>query len=100
MVKVTIEIDGSQTQVQAAPSSAAAPYARGDATGAPAEVLANAAAMGAQSAGPAPSLDTAGAHGPVASSIAGPSGPSGPAAAEGEAESAGAVPDHLLRAQS
>jgi hypothetical protein len=97
MVKVTIEIDGSQTQAQAAPSSAAAPYARGDATGAPAEVLANAAAMGAQSAGPAPSLDTAGAHGPVASSIA---GPSGPAAAEGEAESAGAVPDHLLRAQS
>jgi hypothetical protein len=95
MVKVTIEIDGSQTQVQAAPSSAAAPYARGDATGAPAEVLANAAATGAQSAGPAPSLDAVGAHGPVASSIAGPSGP-----AAAEAASAGAVPDHLLRAQS
>ncbi len=94
MVKVTVEVDGSQTQVQTAPSSAPAPYAQGDATGAPAEVLAKAAATGAHNAGPAPSLDAVGAPGPVASSIAGPSGPGA-----AEAASAGAVPDHLLRAQ-
>ena len=94
MVKITIEIDGTQTQVSVPPGAPAAQLPA-DVMSAPAEILAKAAATGAHNAGHAPSLGAVGVQGPVASSIGGAAN-----AAQVGAASAGAAPDFSLGVQS
>jgi hypothetical protein len=99
MTKITIEVSGSDIQTTTGLSgvSASAPSHTGAATsgtgGAPADLFAQAAAVGALNAGPAPSLSdaTMGAA-PVASSIAGSDAASQPS-------SGGAAPEHLFGTQ-
>jgi hypothetical protein len=90
MIKVTVEVDGSQTQVQTSAGNvpaAAAPPDTGDAV---ASVIAKAAATGAISAGPAPAHGGARSAAPLASSIHGAT--AGAPAQVGI--SAGAAPEH------
>ena len=95
MARINIEINDTAAAVEASGATRvqmAAPHTTADASGVPAELAAQAAAVGAQNAGPAPSLGgspTSAAPMPFMSS-----GASG--AAQGESVSAGAAPAHLF----
>ena len=99
MTKITIEISDSavQTTTGGSDTSTAAPGQTGPAASspsdAPADLLAQAAAVGALNAGPAPALhDTTTGTAPIAASLGGSDAASQPA-------SGGAAPEHLFGTQ-
>jgi hypothetical protein len=94
MTRITIEVDGSEVQSPKAISSPATqqPGAAGGGAGAAsAELLAQAAAIGALNAGPAPSMDSPSGFAPIAASVTGPGMES-----SHPTVSAGAPPEHLF----
>jgi hypothetical protein len=99
MTKITIEISGSEVQtttgMSGTPAAAPSPTetAASGTGGAPADLLAQAAAIGALNAGPAPSLSGAMmATAPVAASLGGADATLQPA-------SGGPAPEHLFGTQ-
>ena len=98
MVKVTVEIEGTEARLQSASTgstpaalTAVAPSA-GDV---PAALATKAAASGANNAGPAPALNAVQPGAPIAASRFASAGD----AAVSEATSAGAAPAHLFGGQ-
>jgi hypothetical protein len=99
MTKITIEISGSDMQTTTGVSGTSAPASAQTGTtvdgtgGVPADLLAQAAAVGALNAGPAPSLSGAMlGTAPVAASLGG-------ADAAWQPASGGAAPEHLFGTQ-
>jgi len=96
MTRITIEVDGSEVQSPKAISSPATQQpgaAVGGAGAASAELLAQASAIGALNAGPAPapSMDSPSGFAPIAASVTGPGMES-----SHPTVSAGAPPEHLF----
>lgn len=99
MTKITVEISGSDVQTTTGVSSVSTSVSGQTGTaasgtgGAPADLLAQAATVGALNAGPAPSLSgaTMGAA-PIAASLGGSDAASQPS-------SGGAAPEHLFETQ-
>ena len=94
MTRITIEIDGSEVQSPKDTSSPAKQQpgaAVGGAGATSADLLAQAATVGALNAGPAPSMDGASEAAPIAASI-----PEAGIELSHPTVSAGAAPEHLF----
>ena len=91
MTKITIEVDGSEVQSSKDTDTQQPGAAVGGAGAASAEVLAQADAIGALNAGPAPSMGSPSGSAPIAASVTEPSMES-----SHPTVSAGAAPEHLF----